>query len=491
MDKAAQAEQRIKNICDKLGITEGGRKWVDIALDPFKDIVQKPQGYPDRNMAPSVIQTVHASVDIHSPLATGNWDVNIFLDQIWEKTNLYRTTSFQGAWEQSTQDTVPYCRGGLVVRSGAAGTDLIFTTTQNAACQSLVTDVFDQDTSSRIIGIGMEIHNTTAEIHKQGSIICYKISDDPVDVVMVPYVSGGANLYNPVACKGIELVEPPYNSSQAIDLPGSVQWDASKGAYVVPIFASENNDAQDRRKLIPLVVDDKTGNTFAPQLGANSTQGLVYWTGGFNEKLPTTLSGCYLTGLSAETTLTVNLTYYVEQFPSFDSPMHRVSSPSCPEDFAAIELYTKVAREMPCGVEVNDNFLGSFVSGVSRVMGMVSKYSPQIIQGVSMAANLVGGMFDHGKTADNVTPLASRGPSTYQPNRQSRDVVINEPNNRQIIIHDGGQKLGPSRALQVQQPQIQQQRNRTRTYVKNKRDKDFNRFDRYLKAGNSGSKYIQ
>jgi len=38
MDKAAKAEQRIKNVCNKLGVTEGGRQWLDVALDPFKDI---------------------------------------------------------------------------------------------------------------------------------------------------------------------------------------------------------------------------------------------------------------------------------------------------------------------------------------------------------------------------------------------------------------------------------------------------------------------
>lgn len=499
MDKAAQAEARIKNICDKLGITEGGRKWVDIALDPFKDITQKPEGYPDRNMAPSVIQTVHASVDVSKPAGiTGNWDANIFLDQVWEQTFLYRTDERFGAWNSDTQTPDPYVRGGLVVRAGPSGQDLIMSTTKNNFSLGLVTDVFADDTSSRIIGIGLEIHNTTAEINKQGSIICYKISDDPVDLVMVPYTYAAANIVNPVPVKGLELVEPPYNASQAIDLPGSVQWDAAKGAYVVPIFASENNDAQDRRTLAVYAKDDKTGDNFVPKILKDSVGGLVYFTNAYNERLPTTLSGCFLTGLSAETTLTVNLTYYVEQFPSFESPMHRVSGPSCPEDFAAIELYTKVAREMPCGVEVNDNFLGSFVSGISRVMGMVSRYTPTIVRGLGVASDVVNGFLGNNdsrpmdqlrnpRQEQQIVPVQSvRRPIQNAPtSNKNRDIIITEPaNNRQIVIHDGGRSTGGNRL-----PAARTRSNGTK--IKNKRDKDFNRFERYLKAGNAGSKYIQ
>lgn len=127
MDKAAQAEHRIKNVCDALGITSGGRLWMDVALDPFKDIAQKPQGYPDKNMAPSVIQTVHDYVEITAPSSSGsgNWDCNIFLDSLWKTTTLHETDktipSEPIMFNSVGQNPAGYNRGGLVVRAGPAG----------------------------------------------------------------------------------------------------------------------------------------------------------------------------------------------------------------------------------------------------------------------------------------------------------------------------------------------------------------------------------
>jgi len=93
MDKASRAEARIKSVCDRLGITEGGRKWMDTALDPFKDIIQKPIGFPDRIMSNSVVQTVHDSVSINAP-GIVNWDCNIFFFFVEIQSDLRYNTNF-------------------------------------------------------------------------------------------------------------------------------------------------------------------------------------------------------------------------------------------------------------------------------------------------------------------------------------------------------------------------------------------------------------
>ena len=143
-----------------------------------------------------------------------------------------------------------------------------------------------------------------------------------------------------------------------------------------------------------------------------------------NAIVPITLSGAYLTGLSGETTLTVNLTYYIEQFPSIISQLKRLSAPSCPEDFAAIELYTKVARKLPTGVEVNDNFLGAFVSGVSRIMQQVAPRIPAIINGVGSFFNALDMNKSHPTITEVTQPRNQRATTaTTSTNQRSNDAL--------------------------------------------------------------------
>lgn len=488
MDKAAKAEARIKAVCERLGITPGGRLWLDCALDPFKDIVQKPIGYPDRNMAPTVIQTVHDSIEVVKPtsIGPGAWDCNIFLDEVWRSVDLFQAYDpvANNLFERLGQDTTPYRRGGLVVRSALAGSPLTILTTQNAQCLSLVTDVFDNAVSARVIAIGLEIHNTTAEIYKQGSIIPYRISDQSARKIYTA-CDNSAIISNTPSCSGTDLSEPPATGSQAIDLPGSVQWDAAKGVYLVPTFSSEGNDPQDLIAMVTECTDYTSGLSYVPVMTRVGGTVLFDQTS-TNVNLPTTLSGAFLQGLSESTSLTVNLTYYVEQFPSFSSNLHRISAPSCPEDFPAIELYTKVSRLMPTGVEVNDNFLGAFIAGVSRVLSTVSTFAPMVFKGINSATELYD---DYKKVSKERAPARNESVSNdraivpYKPASASKEIITiaNDKTVTVTVPSPARARNGNSAARTVRSRPVR---------VKSTRDPDYNRLDRYIKAGNAGNKFI-
>lgn len=498
MDKATQAEARIKQVCDSLGVTEGGRLWLDVALDPFKDLVQRPIGYPDRNMAPSVVQTVHDSIDISAPAGfTGNWDCNIFLDSLWKTAGLRLTAmtlpGIAGGWNSIGQEVTTHNRGGLVVRAAPSGNALNINTTQNNLCLPYVTDVFANDTSARILAIGMEVHNTTSELHKQGSVIVYRVADDFAEYPITPFTNSAGSTFNSITYPGIELVDPPQTASIAIDLPGSLQWDAAKGVYVVPIFAQEDNPAQDLRNLIP--IERTAAGDYLPEISTNTN--IVYMNPNTsqNAKVPITLSGAYFVGLSLESTLTVNLTYYIEQFPSIDSAMKRLAGPSCPEDFEAIELYTKVSRQLPTGVMVNDNFLGAFVSGVSRLIQGAMPYIPRIANFLGGAANALQ-MFPARAEPIN-SMISNRNPPTQRPSTTTttteiiRQIPQPKPlytkNNQQIVPYNNRPNPGTT---MVKTTTTNNRRTRNQL-IKNQRDKSFNRLDKYMKASNAGNKYIK
>jgi hypothetical protein len=461
-------------------------------------------------MTPSVVQTIHDSVTIKAPNLV-NWDCNIFLDNVWNKTQLLSTnptvtTNRANAFNQSGQGATPYVRGGLVVRKADSGLPLTMDTTSNADSISYQTDVFANTTSARIIGIGMEVHNVTAEIQKQGALCTYRISDAPDLNNVQPLVDQATFTRNSVSTAAVLLVEPPSTLGQAVDLPGSLQWDAEKGCYIVPTFIKESNDPQDLREMALIARDNTSGTYYLPLIGTDgvtlSFKGTNTNSGCVNALLPTGIAGAFLTGLSPQTTLVVNLTYYVEQFPSFGSPMHRISSPSCPEDFAAVELYTKVARLMPTGVEVNDNFLANFVSGISRVMRTVARIAPTIARvanGVANGSQIMTEIMDNLNDERPPTLPISRNKDVIVPHNNSnsdRTIVVHQPP-RNSQKRETVQTIQNDRQIVVYNPQRNNNNNNNNNNrspqgitVKNKRNKNYNRLDKYTRASQAGNKWV-
>ncbi len=448
-------------------------------------------------MAPSVVQVIHDSLSVVRPssvAAGNNWDANIFLDHLWKSVGLRSTTLTNDVFAQATgQGAVAYIRGGLIVRSGPSGSPLGMTT--STGYKSYATDVFDNNTSSRIIAIGLEVHNETAEIYKQGHVITYRVMDEPAryPVTTITNAAVYSGTYNGTY-NAVELIEPPVTPTEAFDMPGSLQWEAAKGCYVVPRFNAESVDPQDLRPLAVLARENGGTNWFplidtvAPfvQLSTEQTR--------TNALLPITLAGAYFTGLSSETELTVNLTYYVESFPAVDSTLRRLASSDCPEDFAALELYTKIVQHMPTGVEVNDNFLGAFVAGIARVAQAVAPYIPRVINAISGASQIVNAVSQTARRDQAIVrqengPLAILEPRSNPGASGSRNqpritvthpdeeiIVRNSPKVEEVVIRRPESKSAP-------------RKNATRV-TRNKRNKDFSRLDKYIKASNAGNRTI-
>lgn len=405
-EKAAKAENSIKTTCAKLGLSENGKRWFDLAVDPFKDLQMPTAGFPDNVTIPSVVQTIHESLVITNPASVpaGNWDCNIFIDQLYNSVNLSQTTMTHGnsIAEQSSQIIGATNRGGLIVRSGSPGTPLDIRDTKFSL--SLKQDVLSEG-DVRVIAIGLEIHNTTAELQKQGSLICYRVPDAPVqNQVVTCVIDNGITACIPTGVDAVELLEVPYTASAAIDLPGSVQWEAKDGAYIVPVMSESENPPMTPRQLAVIADDTNAGQDYFSPMTVTGAAKIVT-VDAQNFKIPFSVSGCYLSGLSHETTLQVNLTYYVEIFPTKDSVLRRSVQPATGLDAQALCLYNHVISKLPTGVEVSDNFLGAFISGVARIAGTIARVVPSVVRTVGSVGNAVsaiGNAMNFGMDAQSI-----------------------------------------------------------------------------------------
>jgi len=392
-DRAAKAERSLAKTCGKLGVTEVGKRWLDLCLDPFKDLNMPTAGYPDSVTLPSVVQTIHDSYSVSVPASVAPgaiWDTNIFIDQLYNNVPLVSTTVdyFQRFALATGQGATSYGRGGLVVRSGPAGLPLGITSTTFGA--SLKQDVLNEG-DTRVIGIGLEIHNTTGELYKQGAIVCYRVPDAPIidtqfnqviDMGITPCISSSQN--------AVELIEVPISASQAIDMPGSLQWEAKDGAYIVPILSAPTNYPSSPEVIVPYERDEVSVATYYPKLSSTGVNKLVSLNGVYlNLVHGFSPSGCFLTGLSYQTTLQVNLTYYIEVFPTKSSVLRRSVQPAPGLDAKALDLYAHIIAHLPVGVEVNDNFLGAFISGIANIARTVGGFLGRNAGTISRGAALV------------------------------------------------------------------------------------------------------
>ncbi len=387
MEKAAKVDSELKRIGKLHGISEHGLNWFLTAVDPFHDVPLELSGYPDKVMTPSVVQMVRTSFNVSEP-GLGIWDCNIFLDQFALQENLYTNTAAltQQVLNSAGQGTTYALRGGVVVRAASTGTPLGLDTSRPSSVP-LARDVYE-NSDARLLGIGLEIHNTTAELNKQGSALCWRTLDVPA-IMMKTLITDINTACQPTSVETRIAVSPPETLTEAAALPNSVGWDAKEGAYIVPIFVQEDNEPAGLTSMPLISEDSTTGGIRSPKIDEAGAQRnkFIDFANCSNAMLPTSCSGVFLTGLSPETTLTVNVVYYMEVFPEKDNILRRSTKPSSPEDIKAIELYTKVARELPAGVKVKDNFLGAFISGIGQIARAAMTYAPKVISAVNTAVS--------------------------------------------------------------------------------------------------------
>jgi len=244
----------------------------------------------------------------------------------------------------------------------------------------------------RIIGMGFEVVNTTAEINKQGQCMAYRLPNVvTVGDVFVPYATTPP-VVSTTAYRFSRF--PPASIAKAQLLFGSRSWAAEKGAYVVSRQSGEDNPVTQPSSLplTYLTTDVNPGSTAIMYSNNNVITGVGQnWPDVYS---PFDISGVYFTGLSYTTTLTVNVRWFIERMPGpKETDLVVLATPSSPYDPLALEIYTQCLREMPPAVMLSENPLGEWFRSA---LAKVADYAPRIgslfggIPGVSLIGEGIG-----------------------------------------------------------------------------------------------------
>lgn len=396
---------RGKAILESPLLTDSGRRWLVRYCDPFHDNQVNPSGYPDMDQSSTVVQEVNITKNISVPSTVtsgNNWDCHIFnwadfaFMADYGLTNCSPATydPLTGRLGSGTPFT-EYSMGGVIALGGPVGskflpelgTGSISTGTKNIAAANPYQYL---GAKSRVVGMAFEVINTTAELYLQGSTVAYRMPQIESDIVISQLItaSDGTTAYVPMPAKAYAL--PPSTVEEALVLPASKQWEAKEGAYVVCTLMDVDNPMRRVENVPRIYLEHSVASPAYPQAWDEAdpiscvASGCTYNAQTVSLQTYPAIhssfntSGVYLTGLSYQTTLQLNVKFLIEASPGPRSQLATLARPSPDYDPEALRLAAQIMSHAPVGVPFSMNPTGEWWGEILGVLGDVSTLASAI-----------------------------------------------------------------------------------------------------------------
>jgi len=426
MNKVARKEKILKNLGDKMGFSTEDVAWLTKSLDPFHDVpVQHLTGYPDGCNSNTVVQTIKKSFTVEKSTNLGTsstWGFMLRMDDHLVKEDTTHSV-LQNQLLIVGDDNVPYPQyGGISQVQFTSTTNLPLYTGRSgvAGVSNVIVDAPETSTSSnyirgrsRCIARGFEIHNTTAEIYKQGTITSFQMPST-IDSLSVYEFGDGVTVpdeqekiksksrkvtlpgnFTAIGQKSCRLVQaPPASVADAVILPGSLQWEAKDGAMMVQKQTTMENNMSYRDFTSVIILPDESlfpPDEFTDQVAvyvptpdpidsnpAYAVADKVSWAEGTNlpndsatllfqsnKRIPFNTMGVIVSGLNDQSTFTVNYIEVIERLPGWsEGDLIVLATPSPKRCDKIMRLYSLIVNELPTAVPVCENGFGDWFCGI-------------------------------------------------------------------------------------------------------------------------------
>lgn len=176
-------------------------------------------------------------------------------------------------------------------------------------------------------------------------------------------------------------------------------------------------------------------------------------------RAPFNMTGVFFTGLSTQTTLTINLRAYIEIFPSqLGNPLTPIAQPSAPYDETALKFVSEVMKEMPPGVMLCENGLGDWLADIA---GKVSSFVSPIAGTVGKIAGALSGIVPGAGLVSNVANMIHAGTSSSSRGVESSstmrdDGVVRAISNEKAMMRSEQRARKPKAAPRAQNVAVRQ-----------------------------------
>lgn len=417
-------------------LTPDGRDWLTLALDPFHDNNHQAAGYPDADASQTIVSCYQYQLDLAKPAGVaGPWDCNIFTTPLAASGNYFGATE-NATWSKLKTPALASnaVMGPLTIYSGVAGSNLNpeipLLAGHTSQCLPAVGTLDVYSGVTRIIGMGFEVTNTTADIYRQGAVTVYRMPQYRGQIGQTMLENAAATKDMPFTYERIR--KPPSSIAQVNLLKGTKTWAAKDGVYAV---ATQNS------MLNPLVGASPTlivaGSTSAPD-GVSTLSALhsdyvdeaisaapipSVSIPKLQKVTPFDTTGAYFTGLSEQTTMTIKLKIYVERAPTQSEPSIAVlATPSAGLDEKAMQLYSHTITQLPVAVPVGENALGDWFRTVLNVVKTVAGGAAGVLGAVVPGAQQIGTGVQTiaGALEQAIRPKIPRPPPPPRPAKQQQ-----------------------------------------------------------------------
>lgn len=366
--------------------------------DPFHDFEWDPIGIPDGFVEPSICRKVKKTLAIKSPLAdlAQPFDVHIFTLPDGISYTQYTDTPDAGLNYISSKGTAQtggsaklYPVAPIVIVCVPQGTDTTPANGTTPAGADVTIQYLDfneyMSGNTREISSAFEVHNVTNQLNVSGTATVYRLPQSK-DESSLRVLSSDGLVAGAFHASVISRC-PPANIAQAMLLPGTRQWEAKDGAYLVETFDHTLNrptptqfgqhifENGDFVVATAASFSGQTKNGFGRMAGGLSGSAPGFSTPSPFQWIPKDTSGAFFTGLNGSTQLTLTVVKVIETFPTFADPLVTLARKTPAHDPAFFELYKAIAQTLPPGVMVGENDAGDFWQ---RILGVVRDVAPAI-----------------------------------------------------------------------------------------------------------------
>lgn len=396
-----EGEKLLQTVAKKTGLTPHGVAFLTAALDPMHDsVIDNLSGWPDGETGTSIVRCIKQSLTIKTPYATGsgNWNA-VVIGWPWLQTRAGQSYTREGNQHVLNPLNAVPSLGGVTAH---ASTSSNFNWIGNVPADGVMTSCGNLSLLGtyhkgygRLIGYGIEVVDQTADLYKQGLVTTFRVNQGTPqrEVSWTNWPSAATGVVNTVRIR-----PPPRNLAEAMLLPGTRQWPAREGSYVVASFTgSENEAVAPQFEDIHFTYDDATPGQPDPGLTVSGwTTARTYTSNLMVNKYPQkveqiNMPGMMFTGLNENSTLTLKWNIFYETFPGPDEPEVLVlARPPANYDLLALEVLKREILGMPVGcysgMNPNGEWFWEIVNDIADFAPILATIVPELSPLVGVGA---------------------------------------------------------------------------------------------------------
>lgn len=348
-------------------------EYISMVTDPYHDRNLRVSGFPDGNTMMSAIKRFAKQQTVACPftLAPGQtWSFHIFTTPLHHVTPFFSCDLVGNIASGLTGSITPEYVGPVNIYYQLHNPDGGIASTIFTPLGETGPAIENGRDSLRTVSLAFELHNTTAELYKAGSLTAYRLNSSGTRSDYYRNVDDVSGDLEPFTFTHLTTV--PASLGEANQLPNARTWEASKGIYSVTLPSPNNSYSSQLFQNVGI----STGRP-------NTTRHyLVYAKDADRSSVGASWSPASCTGVmssmfpDAHQTFTLDYRQVVEFAPTAQSPNlpYATTSPEC--DLLFMKLYKRMMNSIEPGVPVGFNSAGEWFR---RILSLAKDQLPNLL----------------------------------------------------------------------------------------------------------------